>query len=94
MARIARARDIIAAIARANGLSRCRRPPNFVTIDCGGDGDFAKRVLDGLLARDVFVRMPGVAPLNRCIRVSCGRDEDLAVFADACRSPSPRRLRR
>jgi histidinol-phosphate aminotransferase len=38
-------------------------------------------VLDGLLARDVFVRMPGVAPLNRCIRVSCGRDEDLDVFA-------------
>jgi histidinol-phosphate aminotransferase len=26
--------------------------------------------------------MPGVAPLNRCIRVSCGRDEDLAVLAD------------
>jgi histidinol-phosphate aminotransferase len=31
----------------------------------------------------VFARMPAVAPLDRCIRVSCGRDEDLAVFADA-----------
>ncbi len=40
-------------------------------------------MLDGLVAHDVFARMPGVAPLNRCIRVSCGRDEDLAVFADA-----------
>jgi histidinol-phosphate aminotransferase len=52
-----------------------------VTIDCGSDGTFAKRVMDELIARDVFVRMPSVAPLNRCIRVSCGRDEDLAVFA-------------
>jgi histidinol-phosphate aminotransferase len=31
----------------------------------------------------VFARMPAAAPLDRCIRVSCGRDEDLAVFADA-----------
>jgi histidinol-phosphate aminotransferase len=27
--------------------------------------------------------MPSAPPLNRCIRVSCGRDEDLAVFAAA-----------
>jgi histidinol-phosphate aminotransferase len=26
--------------------------------------------------------MPGVAPLNRCIRVTAGRPEDLAVFAE------------
>lgn len=83
VARIARARDIIAAIARDNGLESLPSAANFVTIDCGRDGAFAKRVLDGLLERDVFARMPGVAPLNRCIRVSCGRDEDLAVFAEA-----------
>ncbi|MBC7833103.1 MAG: pyridoxal phosphate-dependent aminotransferase [Hyphomicrobium sp.] len=81
--RIVRSRDIIGAIARANALAPLPSAANFVTIDCGRDGDFSKRVLDGLLAHDVFVRMPGVAPLNRCIRVSCGRDEDLAVFADA-----------
>lgn len=81
--RIIRSRDIIGAIARANDLTPLPSAANFVTIDCGRDGDFAKRVLDGLLAHDVFVRMPGVAPLNRCIRVSCGRDEDLAIFADA-----------
>jgi histidinol-phosphate aminotransferase len=44
---------------------------------------FAKRVLDGLLERDVFARKPGVAPLDRCIRISCGRDEDLDIFAAA-----------
>lgn len=82
IARIARARDIISAIARDNGLEPLPSAANFVTIDCGRDGAFAKRVLDGVLERDVFARMPGVAPLNRCIRVSCGRDEDLAVFAE------------
>jgi histidinol-phosphate aminotransferase len=83
VARIVRARELIGAIARDNGLKPLPSSANFVTIDCGGDGEFAKRVLDALIAQDVFVRMPGVAPLNRCIRVSCGRDEDLAVLADA-----------
>jgi histidinol-phosphate aminotransferase len=81
--RIARARERIGKIAADNGLVPLPSGANFVTVDCGGDGSLAKRVLDGLIARDVFVRMPSVAPLNRCIRVSCGRDEDLALFAAA-----------
>ena len=80
---VAEARDRIAAIARENGLDPLPSATNFVTIDCGRDGDFAKRVLDGLIARDVFVRMPFVAPQNRCIRVSAGRKEDLDAFAAA-----------
>jgi len=83
VARIARARDKIADIAVANGLKPLPSAANFVTIDCRRDAAFAKRVLTGLLARDVFARMPSTAPLNRCIRVSCGRDEDLEVFAEA-----------
>lgn len=81
--KIGRARERIADIARSNGLAPLASAANFVTIDCGRDGAFARLVLDELLARDVFVRKPGVAPLDRCIRVSCGRDEDLAFFADA-----------
>jgi histidinol-phosphate aminotransferase len=81
--RIAAARDKIAKIAAGNGLRPLHSAANFVTIDCGRDGAYAKRILDELIARDVFVRMPSVTPLNRCIRVSCGRDEDLAVFAAA-----------
>ena len=81
VARIARARSIIADTALLNGLVPLPSAANFVTMDCGQDGAFAKKVLKGLLARDVFVRMPGVAPLDRCIRISCGRDEDLAIFA-------------
>jgi len=81
VARIARARESIVTIARDNGLQPLPSGANFVTVDCGQDGAFARRVLQGLLERDVFVRMPGVAPLDRCIRISCGRDEDLAVLA-------------
>ena len=75
------ARERIAGIARHCGLVPLSSGANFVTIDCGADGAFAKAVLDALLERDVFARKPGVAPLDRCIRVSCGRDEDLDVFA-------------
>ncbi len=54
-----------------------------MTIDCGADGALARCVLAELNARDVFVRMPGVAPLDRCIRVTAGTDADLAVLAAA-----------
>ena len=70
--RIGRARQRIAEIAAADGLVPLASATNFVTLDCGYDGAFAKRVLDALLARDVFVRKPMVAPLDRCIRASCG----------------------
>jgi histidinol-phosphate aminotransferase len=81
--RIARARQRIADIAVAHGLVPLASAANFVTLDCGRDNAFAKRVLEALLARDVFVRKPMVAPLDRCIRVSCGLDADLDVFAEA-----------
>jgi len=75
-------RDAVAAIARDNGLKPLPSAANFVAIDCGRDGGYAKRVLDELVRRGVFVRMPGVAPLDRCIRVTVGTDADLAIFAD------------
>lgn len=80
---VATARERIDDIARDNGLSTVPSQTNFVAIDCGQDGDFARRVLEALIARDVFARMPGVAPLDRCIRISAGRDADLKIFADA-----------
>lgn len=80
VAKVAAARDRIAAIARANGLRPLPSATNFVAIDCGGDGALARRVLAELVARGVFVRMPGVPPLDRCIRVTAGTDADLAVL--------------
>jgi histidinol-phosphate aminotransferase len=80
---IAAARERIAAIASENGLHGLPSATNFVAIDCGRDGVFAKAVLDGLIRRRVFVRMPFAAPQNRCIRVSCGSAADLDAFAAA-----------
>lgn len=82
-ARVEQARRRIAGIAAANGLTALPSATNFVTVDCGGDGDFARAVLRELLARDVFVRMPGPPPLDRCIRISSGTEADLALLAEA-----------
>ena len=79
---VAAARDRIAAIGRANGLKPLPSATNFVTMDCGRDGAYARKVLVALINRDVFVRMPGVAPLDRCIRVSAGTKPDLDVFEE------------
>jgi histidinol-phosphate aminotransferase len=40
-------------------------------------------VLAGLIARDIFVRMPFVAPQDRCVRASAGTDADLDALAAA-----------
>ncbi len=81
LTRIAKARVRIAEIASANGLSALPSATNFVTIDCGADGAHAMKVMQGLIARDVFVRKPMAPGLDRCIRVSTGPEEELAVFA-------------
>ena len=78
--KVAEARRRISAIAKASGLSCLPSATNFVAVDCGRDGAFARRVLDGLIARDVFVRMPFVAPQNRCIRISAGLPEHLDLL--------------
>lgn len=82
VARIGRARDRIAAMARQSGLEPLPSATNFVAVDCGRDGAFAKRVLDEVLARDVFIRKPAVPPLDRCIRISTGVDRDLDLLED------------
>ena len=81
--RVHAARSEITRIAHDNDLEVIPSATNFVAIDCGQDGPFAKAVMDSLLQQGVFVRMPGVAPLNRCIRVSAGREDDLDIFEQA-----------
>ncbi|CAN7648624.1 pyridoxal phosphate-dependent aminotransferase [Rhizobium sp. LjRoot30] len=80
---IKRARERIAAIAADNGLSALSSATNFVAIDCGRDGVHARAIVDGLMQHGVFIRMPGVAPLNRCVRISVGPDQDLDLLAEA-----------
>jgi histidinol-phosphate aminotransferase len=80
---VAVARQAIARIATDNGLQSLPSATNFVAIDCGRDGQHARAIVDGLLGHGIFIRMPGVAPQNRCIRVSCGRARELALLAEA-----------
>jgi histidinol-phosphate aminotransferase len=76
-------RQAISQIAADNGLVALPSATNFVTIDCGRDGDYARRVLGSLVAQGVFVRMPFVTPQDRCIRISAGREQDLEFVAAA-----------
>ena len=84
--RINAARQQITAITTDLGLMPIPSATNFVAIDCGRDGAFAKAILDGLIGNGIFARMPFVAPQNRCIRVSCGPKSDLESFRDALRT--------
>jgi histidinol-phosphate aminotransferase len=72
-----------ARLAARHGFSALPSATNFVAIDVGS-AERARAILAALLEREgVFIRMPGVAPLNRCIRVTIGRAEDRARFAEA-----------
>ena len=73
-------RDRIAAIAETNGLRPLPSATNFVTFDCGGDGAFALKVMQELIARDVFVRKPMAPVLDRCVRVSTGPEAEIDLF--------------
>ena len=78
--RTAAGRDRIARIALANGLVPITSGTNFVTVDLGRGGDTARAVLQELGRHGVFLRMPGVAPLDRCIRIGVGTEHDLDVL--------------
>lgn len=75
--------DRIASIAAKHGLEALPTATNFVAIDCGSDGDFARKVYDALTDDAIFIRMPAVAPQDRCVRVSAGLEEDLDCFEKA-----------
>lgn len=77
------ARKRIADIAFENALTPLPSATNFVTIDCGHDAAHARKILQALVAKGIFIRMPFVAPQDRCIRVSCAPAKDLDAFANA-----------
>lgn len=84
-------RDVVAAVAagrsdyeelaRGLGLPTLPSATNFVSIDMGGPAG-ARAALDALAERGVFVRMPGAAALDRCIRVTVGTPPERAAFAE------------
>lgn len=82
---IKQSRENIHLIARDCGLRTLASATNFVAVDCGRDGAYAKQVMDGLIERGIFVRKPFAPILDRCIRVSCGPDSEMSLFHNALR---------
>lgn len=81
---VAEGRQDMIALADELGLRHVPSATNFVNIDMGS-GDAARSTLQKLLERDVFVRMPGRPPGDRCIRVTVGTAQQRADFAQALR---------
>lgn len=81
VAQVASGRERLYRIAEDNDLAAVVSATNFVALDCSRDGEYAMRVLQALEARGVFVRKPMAPGLNRHIRISVGRTEELDVVA-------------
>lgn len=72
-------REILSKMAKERGFEPLPSWTNFVTVDCGSV-ERATREMERLLANGVFVRKPGAAPLNSCIRITIGTEEQLALL--------------
>ncbi len=71
-------------LGRSLNLATLPSLTNFVAFDFE-TGERAARLLSLLEERDVFVRRPGVAPLDRFVRVTVGTAAERADFAEAFR---------
>jgi histidinol-phosphate aminotransferase len=80
VARVAEGRRDYEGLASSLGLATLPSATNFVAIDVG-TAERARSLLAAFHQRGVFVRMPGAAPLDRCIRVTVAPAEDRAEFA-------------
>ncbi len=81
VAAVAAGRREYEALAHGLGLATLPSATNFVSIDMGGPMP-ARATLDALAAHGVFVRMPGVPVLDRCIRVTVGTPPERQAFAE------------
>jgi histidinol-phosphate aminotransferase len=79
-AEVARGRDEYSTLARELGMIPLPSATNFVALDTGS-AERARALLAALAGRDVFVRMPGVAPLDRYVRVTVGTPAERTAFA-------------
>lgn len=82
VARVAEGRADYAALGRRLGTPAQPSHTNFVCFDLGSQAR-AEAAVRGLLARGIFVRKPGRAPLSGWIRVSVGTPDQRERFAAA-----------
>ena len=88
VAEVAQGREEYAALARELGMAPLPSATNFVTFDTGS-AERARALLAALAERDVFVRMPGAPPLDRCVRVTVGMPDEREAFATVLREVWP-----
>ncbi len=69
------------ALGRSLQLGTIPSLTNFVAFDLES-AEASDRMVALLEERDVFVRKPGVAPLNRYVRVTVGTAEERTAFAE------------
>ncbi|MEM9733220.1 MAG: pyridoxal phosphate-dependent aminotransferase [Pseudomonadota bacterium] len=79
---VEKGRARIAALAQAEGFTPLPSATNFVTVDCHGSAEFSTAIVQEMFKRGVFIRMPFVAPQNRCIRISVGNEAAMAVLEE------------
>jgi histidinol-phosphate aminotransferase len=81
--RVSAGRRDYEALAERLGLAALPSATNFVAIDMGTSAR-AKATLARLLEEEAcFLRMPGVPPLDRLVRVTVGTEEERRGFAAA-----------
>lgn len=83
--RVAAGRAAYYELGRALGVPTLPSAANFVCFDLGTTARRAEAVLDALRARGVFVRKPAAPPLDRCIRLGVGTEEEGRIVAAALR---------
>lgn len=81
VSRVAEGRQEYAVLGEELDLPTLPSATNFVTFDAGSVGR-ADEILDRLIEQRVFVRKPQVDPLDRYFRVTVGRPEERALFAE------------
>jgi histidinol-phosphate aminotransferase len=84
VAEVAEGRQDYSRLATELGLTSLASATNFVSIDVGSQRR-ARALLEALADEDVFIRMPGAPPLDRCIRVTVGTPAQRAEFAEILR---------
>jgi len=84
-AQVEAGRQKVYAMAEDLDLPYIKSFTNFVPVSLG-DGDRARAILASLNDQGIFIRMPGIAPLDNYIRVGVGKPHEHQVFEDAFRA--------
>lgn len=80
MQQVCAGRERIYRLSQSLDLPVIESSTNFVAVDLG-NAERAGRILKSLNNAGIFIRMPGVAPLNQFIRVGVGTVDEHKLFA-------------